>query len=186
MLFENSYFIKNNAEFERGFTEVNPAPLFRRKINIKAAGEAVLRICCLGYGYCYINGEKVSEDRFTAPFSNYNKTLWFNEYDVTSLINEGENTFAVICGNGFYNESIPTNWKFHEAAWRDNPKFILELVIDGEVILTSDNMWKSTLESPVYFNQLRMGEYYDSNISKNWFIPEFDDSLWKFLNPSKY
>lgn len=178
MLFGNSYFIKNNAEFERGFTEVNPAPLFRRKINIKAAGETVLRICCLGYGYCYINGEKVSEDRFTAPFSNYNKTLWFNEYDVTSLINEGENTFAVICGNGFYNESIPTNWKFHEAAWRDNPKFILELVIDGEVILTSDNMWKSTLESPVYFNQLRMGEYYDSNISKNWFIPEFDDSLW--------
>ena len=120
----------------------------------------------------------MSEDRFTAPFSNYNKTLWFNEYDVTSLINEGENTFAVICGNGFYNESIPTNWKFHEASWRDNPKFILELVIDGEVILTSDNMWKSTLESPVYFNQLRMGEYYDSNISKNWFIPEFDDSLW--------
>lgn len=179
-MFENSSFIKADAEFARDFALRNLAPMFRRTFTVRAKGEAKLYVCGLGYAYYYLNGKKISDDLFTAPVSNYNKTLWYNVYDVSSLLKHGENTLAVICGNGWYNESVTTNWKFHEATWRDNPKFILSLTLDGEQILASDASWKCTVNGPIYFNQLRMGEYFDANLyDTGWTSADFDDTSWK-------
>ena len=158
MPFTKSFFIKSDAEFIYDFAPQNLAPMFRRKFTVENTGEAKLYICGLGYAYCYINGKKISKDLFTAPISDYNKTLWYNVYDVSDFLKKGENVIAVICGNGWYNESIPTNWKFHEASWRDNPKFILSLTLNGEIALVSDESWKTKNCDPSYFNQLRMGE----------------------------
>ncbi|MBQ4145170.1 MAG: family 78 glycoside hydrolase catalytic domain [Clostridia bacterium] len=180
MPFKSISFIKADVEFVRDFSIENYAPVFRKKFVVTNAENARLYVCGLGYGYYYINGKKVSDDLFTAPPSDYNKTLWFNEYDVTHLIKNGENTIAVMCGNGWYNETIPTQWKFNEAAWRDNPKFILKLEVNGETVVESDESWKCSQRSAVLFNQLRMGEYYDANIcSEDWIMPDFDDSSWQ-------
>ena len=180
MPFKNISFIKTDTEFIYDFSTENYAPMFRKKFTITNRGNARLYVCGLGYGYYYINGKKVSDDLFTAPPSDYNKTLWFNEYDVTHLTWEGENTIAVMCGNGWYNETIPTQWKFNEAAWRDNPKFILKLEVNGEAVVESDESWKCSQRSAVLFNQLRMGEYYDANIcGEDWIMPDFDDSSWQ-------
>ena len=181
MAFENIRFIKCKEPFLKEFSLKNMAPMFRKKINIDEFENAKIRICGLGYVHCYLNGKKITDNIFIAPISNYNKTLWYNEYDVSDLICKGENTFALILGNGFFNETIPTHWKFHEALWRDNPKFIMELIVDGETILVSDNTWKCKAESATYFNQLRMGEYYDANICpENWMMPDFNDENWGY------
>ena len=180
MPFKKSYFIKPDAEFVREFSMRNLAPMFRKSFTVKKTERARLSICGLGYAYCYINGKRVSEDLFTAPVSNYEKTLWFNAYDVSHLLKAGKNTVAVICGNGWYNESVETNWKFHEAAWRDNPKFILSLDIDGDTALVSDGTWKCQPHSATYFNQLRMGEYFDANLyEENWTHTDFNDAEWQ-------
>ena len=76
MVFEEISFIKPNRLFEASFHKENCAPLFRKKIKIRRTGSAKLYVCGLGYGYYYINGQQVSSDLFTAPVSNYNKTLW--------------------------------------------------------------------------------------------------------------
>lgn len=181
MVFQNALFIKPNIPFTREFSDKNSAPMFRRKFQLSDFSSATLRVCGLGYAYYYVNGEKLTDDLFTAPVSDYNKTLWYNEYDVTHLLRSGENTIAVIAGNGFYNETIATGWKLHEALWRDNPKFILELYVDGDEALVSDGTWKCNPESAVYFNQLRMGEYYDANIcSEDWMKPNFPDCTWGY------
>ena len=147
MIFQNAVFIKPNISFSYEFEWKNTAPMFRKKFIIDDFQAAKLSVCGLGYAYYYINGKKVTEDLFTAPVSEYNKTLWYNEYDVSHLLYKGENTIAVICGNGFFNETIPTRWDVHKAAWRDNPKFILELSLDGKTALTSDETWKCCADS---------------------------------------
>ena len=91
--FENVCFI--TAKEKSGSSQ------FRKKFIIRKKTSALLRVCALGYGYFWLNGKRVSEDLFTAPVSDYRKTLWYNEYDVSSLLNEGENIFAVWLGNGF-------------------------------------------------------------------------------------
>lgn len=124
--------------------------------------------------------KKVSDDLFTAPVSDYRRTLWYNTYDVSHLLQKGENIFAAICGNGWFNESFKTTWQQSLMQFRDVPKFILRLEIDGKTALVSDNTWKCLPESATFFNQLRSGEYFDSNLyEENWNTLEYDDSDWK-------
>lgn len=179
MPFENACFIKPDIPFVHEFAPVNSAPMFRKKFTVQTPGKAMLSVCGLGYAYCWLNGKPVSEDLFAAPVSNYGKTLWYCTYDVTELISPGENIVAVICGNGWYNETVETNWKFHEAPWRDNPKLILRLEIEGVPVLTTGDDWKCKPDSAIIFNQLRMGEYFDANrYEEDWILREYDDSHW--------
>ena len=181
MAFENAYFIKPDIEFVREFSLSNSAPMFRRRFTLNKTEDARLSVCGLGYAYCYVNGKRVTEDLFTAPVSNYEKTLWYNVYDVSDLLRVGENQIAVICGNGWYNESVETNWGFHKASWRDNPKFILTLSVSGNDVLVSDGEWKCLPHGAVYFNQLRMGEYFDARLyDEKWCELDFCDSSWGF------
>lgn len=179
MPFQHVNFIKLNRYFDP--KEPGYAPMFRRKFVITEPVEsAVLHVCGLGYAYYYLNGQLVSEDLFTAPVSDYRKTLWYTSYDVTQMLKTGENIFAVICGNGWYNENLETSWHHDIAPWRDNPKFILSLEVNGKRCLTTDEHWKCTEKSPVIYNMLRSGEHFDARLyDPNWTSPEYDDSSWE-------
>lgn len=179
MEFMNAFFIKSAGPFVKEYKTENPAPMFRKKFHLKSCSSASLSICALGSGCFWLNGQKVTDDLLITAASDYQKTLWFNVYDVTALLNEGENIAAVICGNGWFNETFQTPWGHNHSPWRDHPKFILDLVVDGEAVLASDTSWKCTEKSPVIYNQLRSGEYFDARLyDKNWNTLAFDDSTW--------
>ena len=179
-MFENINFIKADILFVKEFNkDKSPCVMFRKKFEVNNFKTAKVYVCGLGYGYYYINGKKITRDLFTAPVSDYNKTLWYNSYDVTKFLQSGENIFTVICGNGFYNESFKTPLEHYIAEWRDNPKFILRLETDGKTVLVSDNSWKCTDKTPVIFNHLRSGEHFDSRLYSPKFIQiDFDDNNW--------
>lgn len=178
-VFANACFIKPDVPFTKEFGNENYAPMFRKKFQVEKLGSAKLAVCGLGYAYYFINGKSVSPDLFTAPVSHYEKTLWYNTYDVSDLLVEGENTVGVICGNGWYNEIHDSVWYTYQAAWRDLPKFILRLTVDGNEALVSDDSWKCSPTSAVRFNQLRSGEWFDATrYDENWKQANFDDSAW--------
>lgn len=176
-------FIKTPGEFRREYSPLNHAPRFRKAFTVsEKLCCATLRCAGLGLGYFYINGKPVSEDKFISPPSNYNKTVWYNEYDVTSLLIKGENVAAAILGNGFYNESFSSLAKVNTASWRDKPKMFFEMTLvyaDGMEIISSDDTWRCTDASPIVFNMLRSGECYDARLyEKGWNDVGFDDSHW--------
>lgn len=181
MPFNNAYFIKPDVPFDPTYRKKNPAPLFRKSLTIeKLPKKATLSICGLGYAYCYINGKRVTDDLFCAPVSDYRKTLWYVEYDVSELLSVGKNIISVICGNGWYNEEFTSSWNHNEAEWRDLPKFILNLDIDGKQSLVSDASWKCLPETAIVFNALRSGETFDARLYDEKAIDlEYDDSSWK-------
>ena len=179
MIFDGVSFTRPAVRFDPAFTGENCAPMFRKKFQLKHMGEGRLYVCGLGYGYFYLNGVPVSEDKFTAPVSDYSKTLWYNVYDVTGLLREGENILAAWCGNGWYNEEFKTTWEYYKAPWRDIPKFILRLTVDGETAATSGEGWKCCTDGPIWFNALRSGEYFDARkFQPDWTEPDYDDSGW--------
>lgn len=172
-------FIKTTLPFDPTYRLESPAPLFRRRFTLSRVGEAKLSLCALGYGRCWINGQEITDDLLTAPVSNYSKTLWYYTYDVSSLLREGENVVAVVLGNGFFNETLKTAWNFDQADWRDQPKFALCLESDGEPVLVSDEQFLFSMNSPIRFNQLRSGEYFDARLyDEAWTTLAFDDSGW--------
>ncbi len=179
MDFNTVKFIKAHATFDKESREY--APLFRKKFSIEEKiDSAKLYVCGIGYGYHYINGKSVSEDLFTAPVSEYQKTVWYNTYDVKELLCEGENIFASELGNGWYNEAMKTVWDQNEYGVRDVPKLKMALEVNGKVILCSDDSFKCSPTSAVTYNQLRTGEVFDARLyDKNWNTLAFDDSDWQ-------
>jgi len=177
-MFEKISFIKPDIPFDK--TKFY-APMFRKNFVLSGTIKtAELSICGLGYSYIWLNGKKITPDLFIAPVGNYSKTLWYNTYDVTNLLNKGENILAIICGCGWYNEGIESAWDFDKAKWRDNPKFIMQLDADGNTVVKSDNSWKYNINSPITYNQLRCGEHFDSRLyDEKWTKQNFDDSAWR-------
>ena len=189
MAFEKAFFIKPDEAFDP--KDGSYAPMLRRRFTLKALPKkATLSVAGLGYGCYFLNEKEVTEDKFIAPFGDYRKTVWYTRYDVTDKLQIGENIFAVMLGNGFYNEAIGTAWDFDLADWRDMPKLILSLECDGEEILCSDTEWLYSMRSPVIFNQLREGEHFDARLyDPAWKSLSYDDSDWKHVrkdeNPPK-
>lgn len=181
MTFEKIGFIRTKAPFVHEFTGKNPAPMFRKKFMLEDVSDAKLYVCGLGIAYYYINGVPVSDNLFTAPLSDYRKTLWYNTYDVSHLLKKGENVIAVWCGNGWYNEDVVTSgWKHCDAEWRDNPKFILRLDVDGDTAVVSDHSWKCKNNTAIVFNALRSGEHFDARLyDEKWADLDYDDSSWE-------
>ncbi len=162
-------FIKSAAPFESADYAAAPAPIFTRNFVLNDFGRAEILFCPLGYGYCFINGQSITDDLFIAPVSEYDKFVWYNRYDVTKLLKKGENVVAVILGNGFFNENFPSAWDTNKMPWRDSLKFALELKTDGETVLKSDENFKCQDSSFVTYNQLRSGETFDARLyDENW------------------
>lgn len=172
-MFASAKFIKADYNKPKPYGEGDSAPIFCNSFlyKIQAEQRVFLKICALGIGYAYINGKEVAKDLFCAPVSDYRKTLWYNVYDVTDLLQDGKNIISVIVGNGFYNESFPSAWSFDKAEWRDVPKVILEITEGDKVLLATDDTWRVLKDSFITFNQYRSGEHFDARLyKKGWQI----------------
>ncbi len=157
-------------------------PCFRREFRIpKKVDRALVFVCGLGQYEISLNGSKIG-NRFLSPgWTNYDKTCYYNTYDITEDMNRGKNAIGVIVGNGFYNINRERYRKL-VIAW-GAPKMILSLKIrytDGsEETIVSDTSWK-TAPSPITFTSIYGGEDYDSRLEQQgWDKPDFDDSGWK-------
>lgn len=189
-VFDGINYIKAKSSFDSATSINDNAPLFRKKFYLDSVTNATVYVQGVGYAYFYINGKIITEDKFLSPQSNYNQILWYNKYDVTNLLKKGENVIAVICGNGWYNVCVDTSWKQIDADFRDNPKFILRLDVDGEKVVESDNSWRCSLDSYVLYNQIYSGEIVDfRKYDSAWTSINFDDSSWNYAvvdnNPPK-
>ena len=180
-VFSNGKYIKPIEQYKE-FSLYQPLPLFRKEFEINnKANNAIITVQSPGFACYYINGQPITSDLFISPLSNYSKLLWYNVYDVTSLLKIGKNTIGVILGNGLYNESFITTWDYHLSPWRDSPTFCLNLCVDGKDVVCSDQTWKYSIEnSPIIYSHLRSGEYFDARKKDDsWLYSGYNDNAWK-------
>lgn len=131
----------------------------------KTIKKAELRICGLGFYELTINNKKVGDAEFAPLWSDYDKSIFYNLYDVTSYLQLGDNEIRVLLGNGFYNEQGGRYHKLRISFGPPTLKFFLYVIYeDGmrERLLSDDN-WEWT-PSPIVFNSIYGGEDYDARI----------------------
>lgn len=160
--------------------ETHPAPYLRTTFTCMDRPEkASIFLCGLGWHILYVNGKKV-DDRVLAPVvTQFDRHVSFIDYDVTELLKTGKNAVAVLLGNGWYNCQTSTVWNMENAPWRDYPKLLCDIIADGKLLAKSDSSWK-VHESPIIFDALRNGEFYDARLEiPDFASPELDDSTWK-------
>ena len=158
-------------------------PQFRKSFTLDTLPKnAELTICGLGYYELYLNGENITKG-FMAPYrSNPDHYLYYDHYDLSDLLCEGENVIGILLGNGFLNPSIKV-WDFCKVPFRSAPKVALSVELDGTELFDAAAL-KCT-ESPITFDEFHGGEYYDARREiKGWSAPAFDDSDWRDVLPA--
>ncbi|NLX69713.1 MAG: family 78 glycoside hydrolase catalytic domain [Clostridiales bacterium] len=161
--------------------ELRPCPMMRKVF--EADGEirsARIYATSLGLYELRLNGKKAGDFLFAPGWTSYNKRLQYQTYDVTELLNEGQNAIGVILGDGWYRGNLA--WSDQRNIYGDKLAALVQLHIvyeDGrEQVIITDKSWK-TSTGPILMSEIYHGENYDARLEKTgWDEADYDDSDW--------
>ena len=172
------------------FTEMVPAPYFRRSFTVdKEISSASLTICGLGFYELFLNGERITKGYLAPYISAPDDILYYDCYDLSGKLKAGKNTIGVVLGNGMLNCPGGQIWDFEKARWRSAPKLAIAAEIryaDGESLSFEADEQFVCAPSPIYYDDLRAGEFYDARKEiPGWNLPDYDDSGWQSALPAE-
>ena len=151
--------------------------------------DARLYVSGMGVYSAYLNGTEIAPEELLKPtLSWYSKRVYFNTYDVTEMLNNGDNAIGIILEGGRYtsiryNAANP-NWDGTEHVFGfGTPRLLLQLEVtykNGQKeTIVSDETWKITNQGPIRTANEWDGETYDENYDLGeWNKTEYDDSTW--------
>lgn len=163
----------------------SPVPYLRRSFLLdKPIRQARIYATSLGLYKLSINGKPVSRDMFTPGWTDYNKRVQYQTYDVTTSLKQGDNALGIILGDGWYSGYV--GFGRRRDHYGTTPYALAQLVVtydDGRTeTIETDDSWKSST-GPIETSDMLMGENYDARKeATGWDTPQFDASAWKSVN----
>lgn len=162
----------------------NSLPLLAKSFDLtKTVKSATLYSSGLGIYEMRINGSKVSENVLEPGQTDFEKSIFYNTYDVTGLLNNGENVIGAMLGNGMFDN--PRYALRYSKADRTNGsiKLFAQLEItytDGTTdMVVSDDSWKWT-NGPTVTSHWYGGEDYDARLElSGWDSSGYSYANWK-------
>lgn len=160
-------------------------PLLRKSFSItKDVAQARLYVCGLGLYETEINGERVGDEYFTPYCNSYNNWIQYQTFDVTNLVDKGNNVVGAMLGNGWYKGRFGFLGE-KEGHYGDSFAFLCELVIkfiDGSTeIIYSDESWKAA-PSHILEGNIYDGEFQDANkLVEAWSCASANDCIWMYV-----
>ncbi len=160
------------------------SPLFRKVFNVEEKWEnATVTIGCAGFYDVFINGNKITKGLIAPYISNPDHLVYYDEYDIAPYIHQGKNVLGIQLGNGMQNCPGGEIWDFEKSDFRGSPRvaFCIEITdcYGKTTVIEADDTVK-TASSPVIFDDLRAGCFYDARKEiDNWSEPYFSDFDWK-------
>jgi len=147
---------KNKASFEIGLTKksdftskwitgnyrVNkrkryPVDCFKKNFVVKTPVKARLYITACGLYEAKINGQRVGDFYLAPGHTDYTKRIQLQTYDVTPLINSGENEITVLLADGWYRGSC--------GAWGRKNQYGTETKLYAQLEITEKSGYKSII-----------------------------------------
>ncbi len=160
-----------------------PCPYLRKTFAVaNGVRRARVYATALGVYELWLNGKRVGVDRFAPGWTDYNKRLQVQTYDVTSLVTQGDNVLGAILGDGWFQGKL--GYLGRTGRYGPGPahlKLQLELeYVDGHrQTIASDESWKATT-GPILSADPLDGETYDARLEMpGWDGAGFDDTGWQ-------
>ena len=151
---------------DSGEGATRPMPVFRKQFGIdKPVERALLYVSGMGQYEAAINGKKVGDRELTPGWTDDRKRVLYDVYDVTALMNQGENAVGVLLGNGMFNVAQTPGRYTKFVGSLGVPQLLLQLDLrfsDGtsQMVATGPN-WQTTA-GPITFSSTYGGEDYDA------------------------
>lgn len=153
------------------------SPIISKRFRVCKIKSATIDICGLGYYELFINGRRVSEAYYKPVVSDYSErdfsrflyplsdktshTIYYNSYDVSEYLTDGDNTLSVMLGNGFYRQTkrlAEGNTSFGDALLL---RFELRLTDDSGMRTVYTDGTERAVEGFIKENNLFYGEVHD-------------------------
>lgn len=157
--------------------------LYRKQwTNKKAIKHGAAFVASPCYYVLTVNGKKADDTVLNNVFADYEKSLYYRTYDITSLIQGEKNAVGIMTGLGWHS--------LREAedgiGWGDS-LFSMQIRLeyeDGSVewILSNLMDWTYTTDGPIRYNSIYNGEIYDARMEMpGWNCYGFDDSNFSYV-----
>lgn len=169
---------------EPGYVEdsvMRPSPLLRKEFStIKKIVSATAYITAHGLYEAFINGQRIGNDYFTPGWTSYKNRLQYQVYDVTSMINKGNNAIGVALGSGWYRGVI--GFSNNHNVYGKDIALLMQIDIvysDGSTgTVVSDESWKSST-GVIRYSEIYNGETIDAREDKmGWKSAGYNDAGW--------
>jgi len=164
------------------------SPMLRKRFKVtKEISDAMLYVSALGYYEIGLNGNKIGNHVLSPEWTDYNKRVQYQTYDVTHNLENGENALFAILGDGWYLGMLgPTKWHKdypRRGFYGNDRRLIAQLVInytDGtNQIIDTDDSWKINSDGYIISADNFLGQKIDARkIPFGWRNIEFDDASW--------
>lgn len=166
---------------DEGKRRMSASPILRREFSIqKKVDKARLYATALGVCEIRINDKKVSENFFEPGWTDYRYELPVVTYDVTHLLNVGENTLSAIIGDGWFRGQI--GWEAHRKIYGEEIALNLQLEYEcgsEKYRLYTDGSWQASV-GEIAFADIYEGCHIDfSQLQSGWRISGFDATKWE-------
>ena len=157
-----------NPEIEAFKPEDNqPASVLVRSFALEKSGDARAYVSAHGMYALYINGTRVKDNILTPGTSEYWFRMPYQTFDVSDYLKIGENKIEVTLGDGWYrgcNGNTGTRNVFGT-----DIALLLQLEVDKEVVLITDESWMAAQDGPIRFNDIQLGEKVDARKTATYF-----------------
>lgn len=163
-------------------------PLFRKEFVVSAKpARATLRIVGLGDYDVRVNGRRLTQIGINQPWSQYDKTIYYRDFDITERLFRGANCVGVMLNNSFWNNPNPPAGRYNKDGPQrkaDEPFLLCAQITlrctDGSTQrIGTDATWR-TAEGPITFSHIFAGEDFDARRRQpDWDHAGFDDRIWQ-------
>ncbi|MBN1806191.1 MAG: glycoside hydrolase family 78 protein [Sedimentisphaerales bacterium] len=170
------------GKFDKKQWILPPPAYLRNDFEItKPVKRATVYTSALGLYQLYINGRVVGQDFFTPGWTDYNKRVYYNTYNVTQMLRQGGNAMGAILADGWYAGYL--GWSRNRNHYGKNPRLFAQLCVEysdeTSKIFTTGPDWKASL-GPIQLADILEGQTYDARKEiSGWSEPNFQDDLWQ-------
>jgi len=146
----------------------------------KPIAHATMVATGLGWFDLYLNGRRVTDDRFIPGWTDYTRRVYYRTYDVTALVVRGKNALGAVIADGWFSGYV--GYLHARDLYGCHPRLRAELHLefaDGtSAVVGTGPQWKAAT-GPEREADVLMGETYDARLALDgWARPDFDDRPW--------
>lgn len=151
-----------DPEFPHEEAQRQPSSVLRKRFMAPSVKRARLYITCHGLYEAKLNGKRVGNFVLAPGADDYRVRLQYQTYDVTDLLEPGENEITVTLGDGWYrgNNGVDGLYNYYGS----DLALLCQIEADGNVILCSDGSWEASQSGPIRLNDMEKGETYDARM----------------------
>lgn len=168
--------------------EDRQATMVRKEFGIPGkVKRATVSVTGLGLYELYLNGQKVGDHLLAPEWTQYTKRIQYQTFDVTFLLNEGDNAVGAQMAGGWWTGPLAVETPLEDPQFCLLMRMDIELTDGSTYVVVTDSTWHATTDGPIRQSGIYYGERYDATLEMpGWDKPGFNPVGWLPVKVMEY